>query len=346
MKPTEVLFEDANNKLASACQACSASCCKKGLLFMLPEEKRQIDDWILENSPNELEPFHSKLEDCGNFYLFDQEDSCQFLDERNLCRLHDDGVKPTECFIWPAHLYVGNLGDLEVRVSDSCCEGFKFISSTHTVIDSVENLAHHAGYERILDFRRKYAGSYRHLPTRVIDINSPNVKFLDIKELGLYQQKLESLFSQCDRESKMASLQSMLTRYPQGIAVYEVEGEIQGYATLWPLNSAAAAALESGALRESEVDDSHLDPNPAAYPRFWLLEAFAVFERRRPQRRIALLSLLRSVSSRLLPRTAAHRVLAYGINDVSRRFLGRTGFTEPTSRGELPWILDVPTKPF
>jgi len=344
MKPKEALFEEANFNLAAACQACAASCCKKGLLFMLPEEKQQIEEWIIRESPAELAPFRSKLENCGDFYLFDQEDSCQFLDDRNLCRLHADGVKPTECFIWPAHIYVGNMGDLEVRVSDNCCDGFKFISSSHAIIDSVESLAHRAGYERILAFRGKYGGSYHHSPKRFVNIGSPNIRFLEPKDLACYRQAAEPLFPDKDWDSKMAGLQRMLALYPQGIAVYELDGKIQGYATIWPLSTNAARDLESGALLRSDLDDRHLDTNYITSPRMWLLENFAVIYTERPQRRMILISLLRSISSRLLPVTIGHRVLAYEINEAGRRFLRRTGFREPVSEGELPWCLDVPIK--
>lgn len=346
MKPAEATFEEANSNLAAACQACASSCCKKGLLFLLPEEKDQIEEWIRAKSPNELDSFRTKLEDCGDFFLFDQEDSCQFLDDRNLCRLHVDGVKPTECFIWPAHVYVGNLGDLEVRISNSCCEGFKYISVGHPAIDSAESLARRAGYERMLAFRAKYGGSYGHLPTRVIDIGSPNVRFLGEQELGRYREKGERLFPNEDWDAGTARLQRMLARYPQGLAVYELDGEIEGYATLWPLSTAAAADLESGALLDSDVDVVHLDPDSVSPPKPWLLGSFAVMEKRNPQRRIALLSLLRSVSSRLLPHDIEHCVLAHGATEAGRRFLGRTGFTQKADSSEVPWSLIVPSKPY
>lgn len=346
MKPAEATFEEANRNLAAACQACASSCCKKGLLLLLPEEKDQIEDWLARKSPVELDSFRAKLQDCGDFFLFDQEDSCQFLDDHNLCRLHVDGVKPTECFIWPAHVYVGNLGDLEVRISNSCCEGFKYISPGHPAIDSAESLARRAGYERMVAFRAKYGGSYGHLPTRVIDIGSPNVRFLGEQEVGAHREKGEVLFPNEDWNAGTARLRCMLARYPQGLAVYELDGEIGGYAALWPLSAIAAAELESGTLRDSDVDAEHLDPENVSSPKPWLLGSFAVLEERRPQRRIALLSLLRSVSSRLLPHDVEHCVFAHAATEAGQRFLGRTGFKEQAGASDLPWSLVVPAKPY
>jgi hypothetical protein len=57
MKPVTEIFESTNLELALACQKCESSCCKKGLLFMLPEDVNKIQQWLTRNDIHLLQSF-------------------------------------------------------------------------------------------------------------------------------------------------------------------------------------------------------------------------------------------------------------------------------------------------
>lgn len=151
---------EINDKLATACMKTCASCCKKGLLFMPSEEYEGIITWLKKHSPEEMQTFQSRAQAFDGFYLYDQGDACQFLDANNLCRLHQDQVKPSECYWWPMHVYCNEESELELRVSDSCCEAYQHITPDSSLVSDIEKSIQKWGPELIQKFRKEYQGSY------------------------------------------------------------------------------------------------------------------------------------------------------------------------------------------
>jgi len=151
--------DEVNDQLATACQKCGSACCKKGQIFLPRDEYRQIRLHAQALGPAAVAEFDSRISDHGLFYLYDQKQGCQFLDSGNLCRLHDIGIKPTECFWWPYHVFAAGPDALEVRLSISCCDAHK----THTPDSSYPALiveeADQIGFDVIRAFRRAYAGT-------------------------------------------------------------------------------------------------------------------------------------------------------------------------------------------
>jgi hypothetical protein len=162
---------DINDRLAKACQATCSSCCKKGKIFLPKAEYNAIRNWVTSNSPSELDEFDSRIEEHGSFNLYDQRDSCQFLDKDDLCRLHSEGVKPRECFWWPLHIYTADSGELDIRVSTSCCDAYKLISKDSPYVDSLEGEVRNLGSQIIRDFRAVYPGSYSGVSLRRISVD-------------------------------------------------------------------------------------------------------------------------------------------------------------------------------
>jgi hypothetical protein len=154
------LTNQINNNLASACQATCSSCCKKGKIFLPDQQFQAIRHWVLENSPSELGEFDARSEKFDGFYLYDQQDICQFLDKEDLCRLHTEGVKPRECFWWPLHVYKGEKENLEIRASTSCCTAFQHLPGDSPYVDVVEEESRQLGDSLIRKFRDVYPGSY------------------------------------------------------------------------------------------------------------------------------------------------------------------------------------------
>lgn len=150
-----------NEQLANACQSACSACCCKGLLFLPDEEYEEICSWLGKNSPGELKSFVSRSKKYSGFYLYDQKDRCQFLDSNNLCRLHKDKVKPSECYWWPLHVYTNPKGSFEIRVSTSCCEGYKHLNSKSTILNEIQKASMNFGPEIIRNFRNVYRGSYK-----------------------------------------------------------------------------------------------------------------------------------------------------------------------------------------
>ena len=161
---------EINGRLATACQATCSSCCKKGKIFLPDGEHQKILDWIKEHAPADLEEFESRCEKHNGFHLYDQQNACQFLNASDLCRLHNQGVKPRECFWWPLHVYTTETETLDIRVSTSCCDAYKNISADSAYVDAVESEVEQLGAALIRDFRSVYPGSYSGVSLRKIDI--------------------------------------------------------------------------------------------------------------------------------------------------------------------------------
>ncbi len=159
MAMNEIAESNFNSRLAAACQNCAASCCKKGLLFLPAHEHARISDWLHANGRSELSEFLSRAKPHEGFFLYDQQERCQFLDEQNLCRLHPIGIKPTECFWWPFHVYSEGEA-LAIRLSTSCCDGYKEFRAGLPFLDIIEEQAKQIGLTLIRAFRKVYSGSY------------------------------------------------------------------------------------------------------------------------------------------------------------------------------------------
>jgi hypothetical protein len=157
-----------NDSLASACQKTCSSCCKKGKIFLPNAQHGAICEWLGNNLPDEAEEFRSRCEDFNEFFLYDQKDRCQFLDNQNLCRLHDAGVKPRECFWWPLHVYVNDDRCLEIRASTSCCEAFKLLNRDSVFVTEVQTEMEVLGAPMIERFRSAYPGSYSGMTLRTL----------------------------------------------------------------------------------------------------------------------------------------------------------------------------------
>jgi hypothetical protein len=68
----------------------------------------------------------------------DQKDCCQFLSEKNLCRLHLEGVKSSECFWWPVHIYGTEPENLELRVATICCKAGYTLTPIHLCLRTLQ----------------------------------------------------------------------------------------------------------------------------------------------------------------------------------------------------------------
>jgi hypothetical protein len=156
----KIPINSLNSSLATACQLSQGSCCKKGLLFLPEDEYQAIVEWVAANSANELGEFESRCVKYDGFYLYDQKDCCQFLTETNLCRLHSEGVKPSECFWWPVHIYGTKPENLELCVATGCCNACEYIDTNSSLLDDITKRFHELGADVICRFRGVYSGSY------------------------------------------------------------------------------------------------------------------------------------------------------------------------------------------
>ena len=148
-----------NDLLATACQKCGSACCKKGQIFLPREEYDRIRTHLLVHGSMEIEEFDARTTDHGLFFLYDQKNGCQFLDERNLCRLHNKGIKPSECFWWPYHIYTGDdPEELELRVFLDCCDAHEIDEADSSHHQAIEEHASRIGFDVIRKFRETYCG--------------------------------------------------------------------------------------------------------------------------------------------------------------------------------------------
>ncbi len=153
--------EELNDQLAHACQSCQAACCKKGQLFLPRVEYERMHAHAQKLGSAAVEEFEERVSDHGSFLLYDQKDRCQFLDERNLCELHPLGLKPSECFWWPYHVFTaGSQESLEIRLYTSCCEGYRAHGPHSPYPAHIEEGVNAMGFDVVRAFRRQYGGSY------------------------------------------------------------------------------------------------------------------------------------------------------------------------------------------
>lgn len=149
-----------NLHLADSCGQANVICCKKGYIFLPPSEHNAIAEY-LKDTTEALREFESRITDHGDFFLYDQKSNCQFLREDNLCQLHPIGIKPTECFWWPGHVYIG-LDGLEIRVA-TCCGGCHHLKNNSPHIAKIAQQAEEIGHELLIKFRQihNYGDDYK-----------------------------------------------------------------------------------------------------------------------------------------------------------------------------------------
>jgi hypothetical protein len=151
--------EEVNDLLATACQKCGSPCCKKGQIFLPRAEYKRIHEHVVLLGEAETKEFESRVSDHGLFFLYDQKIGCQFLDAHNLCRLHNIGLKPSECFWWPYHVYAGSApGTLEIRVYMDCCDGHEADGDNSSYHQVIEEEAAQIGFDVLRKFREAYCG--------------------------------------------------------------------------------------------------------------------------------------------------------------------------------------------
>jgi Fe-S-cluster containining protein len=153
--------EDLNVPLAEACQQACSKCCCHGKIFLPAVEFEKISAWLEQHSPGDLAEFRSRMEAHDGFHLYEQGTRCQFLDDKNLCRLHVPGVKPRECFWWPLHVFDVGDGQLEVQVSTECCSAWRQVEKEPRLAQAVAAEVDELGKDLIKKFRKVYPGYCR-----------------------------------------------------------------------------------------------------------------------------------------------------------------------------------------
>ena len=155
-----------NALLATACREASTWCCKDGYIFLPRSEYQAILDHLADK-PKALAEFQSRTLDHGDFLLYDQKTRCQFLEANDMCGLFAHGVRPTECFWWPAHVYLASDGGLEIRVSE-CCSGCRHIGQRSPFLQTVEDQARKIGLPLLHKFRQVHSYDVNHTVAKKI----------------------------------------------------------------------------------------------------------------------------------------------------------------------------------
>jgi hypothetical protein len=70
------------------------------------------------------------------------------------------GVKPSECFWWPVHIYGTEPENLEFCVATRCCTACEYIDANSLLLDDITKRVCELGTDVICRFRRVYSGSY------------------------------------------------------------------------------------------------------------------------------------------------------------------------------------------
>ncbi|MDR2674076.1 MAG: hypothetical protein LBC18_04200 [Opitutaceae bacterium] len=264
-----------NAKLSLSCQAKASACCKKGLLFMPAEEVSAIDRFISASHDGAaLDEFHSRLKKHEGFFLYNQQNACQFLDAGNLCLLHGKGIKPRECFWWPYHVYFDTTGKMVIAISKTCCDAWKHHEPEIAAqfCDDIEDCVNGCGEETVRRFRDAYAGSYGHETVREI---SPLVfRKIRTTELEIYKKRGMQFFPEADWKNGIGNYAEMLRLFPDGLQAAWIGGRIIGYISLWPLKKTFGEKFKRGAVRDDDLSPSDIER--AAPPRIWFLRAIAV----------------------------------------------------------------------
>ena len=298
-----------------------------------------MERWILANRPDWHARFSGNLRAEEGFYLFDQENSCMFLDSANLCLLHVQGVKPQECFVWPVHVYVGTLGDAQIRVSTTCCEGYKFITAESPSVAACEEYAKRIGHARLARFREVYGGSYGNRFVKEVVLPT-TVRTLASNELDRYRRAGEAFFPGEDWERGMHRVSRMHARRTDGLLVYEEGEQIVGYATLWPLSDEAVGRLKAGQLKDCDIDEKCMPDDPSKPVTAWIMTAIAVAEPDRKRRRQIVAGLLYAVHNRVASEDRSE-IYAHAATDRGSAFLRRKGFRFDFPKAPTLCVLEV-----
>ena len=128
-------------------------------MFLPEPEYQAIHAWAAAHSPWDVPELERRSQDFDGFRLYDQENRCQFLDEHQACRLHKEGVKPTECFWWPFHVFAAADGALEIRLFQACCDAYKHYVPGLPMLEIIEAQARKIGLATIRSFRQVYPGT-------------------------------------------------------------------------------------------------------------------------------------------------------------------------------------------
>ncbi len=203
-----------NDGLAAACQACHSACCKKGKIFLPPDELAAMRAAAKLQSPDFVAEFESRLSEGPDYALYDQRDGCQFLTTDNLCSLHDKGMKPRECFWWPYHVYINESGVPSIEVSTTCCEAWRKHDDegARRFLNDIDEQVNGLGVEVITDFRGAYSGSYGRIPIRPVNILKWD--FLPVGRLSSYRAVGERFFPQANWDLGMDRYAKMLQVWP------------------------------------------------------------------------------------------------------------------------------------
>lgn len=133
---------------------------------------------LVATRPEELADFDKRVENHGAFLVYDQKSGCQFLDADDLCTLHDEGLKPTECHWWPYHVFARDENSLEIRLSQTCCTAYKLHTERARYPALIAAQAREIGLDTLRSFRRIFPGERTGLlvhtipaPSRVAELS-------------------------------------------------------------------------------------------------------------------------------------------------------------------------------
>lgn len=316
-----------NKELAECCMRHKAACCKKGKLFITEEEFFKIQSWATANQSDAGE-FRGRCSAYPGFFLYDQQESCQFLDDKNLCKLHEPQVKPTECFWWPLHVYQ-NEDHLEIRASSSCCDAFRALDDRHPYVDHIEEQAGKIGSGLLRELRKKYAGSYEtHFIRRLHSDHQAFPSSIFLKKAGFdeYAQAGKALFPEADWDQGRIRVASMLDQYPSGILTSIHKNRIGGYVTLYPLRRSAMGALQNGDLKDEDINGNHIAHWQEFNGGYWLLTAVGIpypeHDAIRQAIKDTLIRRIRLVRSF----KGTEGIFAHAVTPQGRAFLSKLGF--------------------
>lgn len=146
-----------------ACPGPDAACCRAGKIFLPEGQYRAVIRFLDLHGPGGAEgraaaiaEFTSRCEPHAGFWLYDQEERCQFLEGQDRCGLSGTGVRPVECLWWPLHVYDQD-GQLGVHAATWCCTQAA-ASAGASVAGLVAESAEETGLALIRAFRRVYPG--------------------------------------------------------------------------------------------------------------------------------------------------------------------------------------------
>ena len=327
-----------NSQLAHACQECHAACCRKGLLFMPKEEHAAIAAFLKSGDPQSAAEFFSRSKQYPQFWLYDQMDRCQFLDDNDHCKLHSLGLKPSECFWWPYHIYRAPDGGFEIRLSTSCCDGHKAHSDSSPYPRWIVHKSNSIGLDVIAEFRQVYRGSYE---SRLIGrVEALREAFISPIDLPLYRSAGEKLFPKANWDLGIKRYERLLALFPDGIWSMRIGNDIVAYMTLWPVKADFMEDFIAGRRNDDHFDESAIDLAAPEKVQAWYVTALAILsdvkELRGKMRRQMHLRL-----RQCLEKNSGAIAFAEIATPEGERFLRNQGFL-PTTQGSHVFAVTLP----